>query len=143
MLGRNLSGAVDVVSQEYANVVNLLSFGLLEYEALLRSNNAKPFDLYLALTRLAGFAKGVSNNITPPIFDSYDHSDMLKSFTQVSDFIIKVLDYINDGYHIITFNKIEDRFSLRLNPDFKLDKLIIGVRLRSNMNSSDINSWLK
>ena len=142
MLGRNLSGAIDAISQEYANVTNLLSFGLLEFEALLRSAHANPFQLYLSLTRLAGFIKGVSNSITPPIFDAYDHHDMSKSFTQIIDFIIKVLDYINDGYFVISFNKIEDRFVLNMRPDFEKQKLIIGVRLRANMNSADINSWL-
>jgi type VI secretion system protein ImpJ len=61
--------------------------GLPLFEALLQSDQAHPYSLYLALCSIAGSVAFLSNARVPPIFKPYDHEDLLASFQEVIGFI--------------------------------------------------------
>jgi type VI secretion system protein ImpJ len=56
-------------------------------EALLGSDQAHPYTLYLALCSMAGSVAVLSNARVPHPFRPYDHDNLLKSFDEVLGFI--------------------------------------------------------
>ena len=61
--------------------------GLPVFEALLQSERAHPYSLYLALCSIAGNVALLSNGRMPPSFQPYNHDDLRTSFQEVIGFI--------------------------------------------------------
>jgi type VI secretion system protein ImpJ len=61
--------------------------GLPLVEALLESDQAHPYALYLAFCSMAGSVAFLSHARVPPIFDPYNHDDLRSSFEEVLSFI--------------------------------------------------------
>jgi len=56
-------------------------------EAMLNSEQAHPYQVYLALCSMAGNVAFLSHSRIPPIFPAYDHQDLLPTFEAVLGFI--------------------------------------------------------
>ncbi|MBL0941356.1 MAG: type VI secretion system baseplate subunit TssK [Alphaproteobacteria bacterium] len=140
---RLLSQSNRLMTADAENVARALSIGLLPFEALLRSNASHPFALYIGLCGLAGEVAGLHPAQIPPILEPYDHNDLLQTYTHVFDFIISMIDRIQEGYLVVPFT-LEDRtFSLNLRDDWLNKPLIVGAKASPGMSMRELNQWIE
>lgn len=117
--------------------------GLLPFETVLSVGKAHPFHLYQLLCALAGHIAGVKYGEIPPRLHTYDHLDIMKNYSQVIQYIEKVLDEIEESYTIIPFTLNERVFTLQLQSSWVGDRLVLGARVQPNMTTEDLLGWIK
>lgn len=133
----------DSFFEEMEGVRLKLIAGLLPFEAVLSTGKAHPFTLYTTLCGLAGHISGVKYGEIPPRFDSYDHLNIMKNFSQLIQYIEKVLNEIEESYTAIPFILHERIFTLQLQSSWVGDHLILGARGQPSMTIEDLLSWIK
>jgi len=117
--------------------------GLLPFEAVLSVGKAQPFYLYQMLCGLAGYISGVKYGEIPPRFDSYNHLNIMKNYSQIIQYIEKVLDEIEESYTAILFTLNERVFTLQLQSSWIGDRLVLGARGQPSMTTEDLLQWIK
>ncbi|MBS0271987.1 MAG: type VI secretion system baseplate subunit TssK [Proteobacteria bacterium] len=132
----------DPFFEEIEDIRLKLIAGLLPFEALISVQNVHPFLVYRELCSLAGQISGVKYGELPPRFDAYNHLDISKSFSQVIDYITKVLNEIEESYTVIPFSLNDRVFTLQLQSAWVGDRLVIGVRAQPNTTTEDLLSWI-
>ena len=91
----------------------MLVSALPALEALLRSETAHAFALYLELCRVAGAVAVLGRSMMPPVFPAYQHNDPLKSYEQVSQFVLQSVDEgVADKVRRFSFMQDEEQFRL-------------------------------
>jgi type VI secretion system protein ImpJ len=140
-----VSGSVtkDSFFEELEEVRLKLIAGLLPFEALLSIGKASPFLLYQSLCGLAGHISGIKYGEIPPRFDPYDHLNIIKNYSQLINYIEKILDEIEESYTTIPFTLNERVFTLQLQSSWVGDRLILGARAQPNMTTEDLLRWIK
>lgn len=140
-----VSGSVikDSFFEELEEVRLKLIAGLLPFEALLSIGKASPFHLYQSLCGLAGHISGIKYGEIPPRFDPYDHLNIIKNYSQLINYIEKILDEIEESYTTIPFSLSERVFTLQLQSSWVGDRLILGARAQPNMTTEDLLRWIK
>jgi len=131
-----------VMSAEAENAVRALSGGLLPFEALIQSNIAHPFQLYLALCTIAGHVSALQPGQMPPSFDDYDHDNVRASFLQAIHYIHAMLERIQEGYSIIPFKLFDRDFRLQLRHAWMNNRLICGAKASAGMSEKDLVNWI-
>ena len=123
---------------------SLLSYCFLELEALLNSQKATPFDVYLRMCSLASFASTIGEGTGLPLFNAYDHNNIDKSFEQVIVFVEKILKSLKDSYTALNFNKNDIEFTFVLAPDLIKEKeILIGLRSQALQDMPKLQQWFK
>ena len=117
--------------------------GLLPFEAVLSSGKGHPFYLYQILCGLAGHISGVKYGEIPPRLEPYDHLDIMKNYSQLIQYIEKVLGEIEESYTVIPFTLNERVFTLQLQSAWVADRLILGARAHPGMTTEDLFQWIK
>lgn len=124
--------------------VNSLVAALPQFEALLHSDRAHPFDLYLSLCDLVGQAASIGHSLIPPVFEPYDHNDLGKAFETAKRYLFQVLDEgINETYLGIPFQWEEGAFQTYFEEAWLERKLIIGVRGRHSVPEETTVRWIQ
>jgi len=83
------------------------------FEALLYTDRAHPYALYLALCSLAGNIAGVGYGLVPPVFPAYDHHDPRNAFDRVKAYIDQAIDEgISERWLSFRFHREEKRYTL-------------------------------
>jgi type VI secretion system protein ImpJ len=132
----------DPFSEEIEEVRLKLIAGLLPFEAILFAGNAHPFDIYRSLCGLAGQISGVKYGEIPPRFEAYNHLDLQKTFNQVIQFIVMVLDEIEESYTVIPFTLTDRIFTLQLQSNWVSDRLVLGAKIQPTMTTEDLLNWI-
>ncbi len=132
---------------EIQMIVNSIKLILPTLEAMLYSNNLKPYDLYIELTRILGAVSIIKNNeILPPIMP-YNHNDIDSCIFPLIKLINDYIYYIDKEYIILHFNKRERFFYKYLTTNdinsIKNNKIYIGVKGEKLTTINDIELWLK
>ena len=130
---------------ETRTMINHLVSALPSYEAVLNSEVAHPYTLYLTLCSLAGNLAGLSVGLVPPALEPYDHNNILGSFEQVVNYIHRVIDEgIQETYSSIPFQLKDNIFRLKFEEDWMERKLFLGVRAADGaVSEEDVISWIK
>ena len=116
-------------------------------EAILFSNNLKPYDLYVELTRILGAVSIIKpDEILPPIIP-YNHNDIDGCIYYLIKSINEYISCIDKNYTILHFNK-RDRFFYKYLTSNDIDsinnnKIYIGIKGEKLNNINDIELWLK
>lgn len=129
--------------QEHQSLMQSMAAALLPFEALLRIEQAHPFDLYKELCALAGHLNGIIRNQIPPVFQGYDHNNALKSFEEILHYLDLLLERVQEGYEIIQFQKADRLFFLMMQPDWLQGRLIFGLKTPLGGSPKDMVSWLQ
>lgn len=116
-------------------------------EALLHTDAAHPFTLYLELCRLAGEVSLLGDSLVPPVFAAYNHNDARRSFDEVSRFIHRsVNEGLPDTVKRFAFKDDDDMFALEADAAwsnaFAFDsraKLVLGLRFEGR--EADAIEW--
>ncbi len=140
---RLLGGSPSYIAGDTEAFARALSTGLLPFEALLNANVAHPFNLYIGLCDLAGQIAGLLPAQIPPIFAPYDHNDLRTSYSKVLDFIILMLNRIQEGYFVFPFEQSDRTFSIHLKQEWANKKLILGAKAAPSMSRSELLQWIE
>ena len=115
-----------------------------QFEAVLHTDTSHPYSLYLALCNLAGHVAAIGQALVPPIFDPYDHNDLLDPFNQARAFIERVIqEGIQQTHEVFVFAWKEEVFLLRFREEWFERKLVLGARTRSGMVGKDTVAWVR
>ena len=124
--------------------VRALARGLPRLEALLASQRAHPFDLFLALTDIVGSLTGIARQPCPAQLRAYDHNDPLPAYLQAAEIIGAAAGRLREPYQIVRFeHRGAGRFSHELPPALVGRELILGVRAAPGAASSAAAAWLE
>ena len=139
------TGAVQApMLAETRHAVQCLVAGLPRLEAMLAAGGVHPFDLHLLLCGIAGEVATLGPGLVPPLFDAYDHRNILASVRPVLDFIGRMIDTVSETSMALTFNTFDEGFRLALKPAW-LDGhgLLIGVRVAAGQAESEVAAWIE
>ncbi len=144
-------GAVQApVLAETRHAVQCLVAGLPQLEAMLGVGTVHPFDLYLALASIAGEVAALGPGLLPPLFEAYDHRDILGSARPVLEFIERMIDTMAETSMAIRFTSHDEGFRLMLQPEWLDEKarssgqaLLIGVRLAPGQSEAEVHAWMQ
>jgi type VI secretion system protein ImpJ len=102
------SSAIQLDKSQLFNTQNILQglgTALPQLEAMLATQVSHPYPLYLSLCSLAGSLATFTSAMVPPVFNAYNHNDLLATFTPVSQFIETILDRIRESYIVIPLDR--------------------------------------
>lgn len=140
---RMLNRVEGYMTNEAENAIRALSTSLIPFEAMLNSQSAHPFQLYISLCGLAGHVSGLHPAQMPPSFDPYDHDDLETTYNRVTDFIFLMIDRIQEGYAVVPFEKSGRDFILKLRKEWISDRYILGAKAPVEMSMSELSQWVK
>jgi len=132
----------DPFFEEMEQIRLKLVVGLLPFETVLSTGKAHPFDIYQALCTLAAQISGVKYGEIPPRFKGYDHLDLRKTFSQVINYVGKVLDEIEESYSVIPFALNDRVFTLQLQSSWIKDRFVLGARIQPGMTEDALLDWV-
>ena len=128
--------------QEIEDIRLKLVAGLLPFEAILSTKGVSPLQIFRELCGLAGLISGVKYGEIPPYFHGYNHLNLRKTFSQVIDYIQKILDEIEESYTVIPFTLKDRVFTLQLQSSWVADRLILGATAKAGMETEDLIRWI-
>lgn len=112
------------------------------FEALLSTDLASPFSLYLAFCTFAGQVAGMGSSLVPPQFSRYNHSDALASFLEVQEYILRMLsEGISENYLRIPLQWDGQHFFCEMQPDWLKRKLFLSFRAPSGSAERELLAW--
>lgn len=126
--GAAVTPASQAATQEMRGALRSIVAGLPAFEAMLKTERAHPFGVYLGLMRLVGGLAALGGGSVPPLFDPYDHDDPRAAFIQAIQFLQRSLDRVEEAYHPIPFALERDQFVLTMDQAWLTPNLVIGVR---------------
>lgn len=125
-------------------MIHSLVAGLPQFEALLNSNAAHPFALYLSLCSIAGQIAALGGGYIPPVLPAYNHNDLQQSFQQIKQYITRMIEEgILISHTPIPFDFEEGTFSLSLESKWLTRNLVIGAKTRPGMTEEEMVHWLE
>lgn len=97
--------------------LQMLVSALPAFEAVVRTDAAHCFTMYLELCRLAGQVAVLGRSMMPPLFPAYQHNDPFTSFDQVAQFILHSVDEgVPEKVRRFAFQHEHDEFRLPADP---------------------------
>ena len=130
------------IASENDQQIRALAGGLPVFEALLTSNRAHPFGLYLGVCGLAGSVAGVGTATLPPQLPPYDHENALLAFERAGQFILSMVDQVQLNYSVLPFRFGNGVFSLQIEPQWIGERFTIGVRGGRGVREADVVDWI-
>lgn len=147
--GVRLSGALAEGSAgtvgESIGTLRAIIGGLPRLEALVKSEMAHPFEVYLALCDVAGHLAVAGGRLTLPVFAAYSHADPLAAFRQVAKFIEAALETLRTPNLSVTFEQVRPGcFNLLLQPEhFVGGTLVLGARTAPGQDPAMVRAWME
>jgi type VI secretion system protein ImpJ len=112
-------------------------------EAIMGTGKTHPYDLYLTLCMSAGRLATLRLTQSLPTFPPYYHNDILKSFEPLLDWVDRITSSIEQTYVIIPFLQNDRLFYHKLPSAWSEESLLIGVRIPSTMDASEMAEWVR
>jgi type VI secretion system protein ImpJ len=117
---------------------------LLPFEALVKSETAHPFPLYLALCSLAGHVAGLSIALVPPLLEPYDHENLIASFDRALAVIeMSLREGAQEAYTSYRFVREGETFRLDFKNDWMTRRLVLGVRSADKAPRTETEKWME
>jgi type VI secretion system protein ImpJ len=128
---------------ELQHSLHCLVGSMTPFEAILESGVAHPFELYLNLCRLVGDVALFGAGVVPPLFPTYDHNDLHRSFEPLLSFCNRMLESVSETHFPIAFIYEDGAFRLMMDPAWLLrGELLIGVRSRPRQTEREVGAWI-
>ncbi len=126
--------------------------GLPRLEALLDSEAAPPFEVYLALCDIVGHLAVASGRLTLPALPPYAHADPLAAFRMVTKLAHDALETLRTPYTSVAFaHPAPGRFELMIEPGYTQPRrnerdpfpaLVLGARISPAQDGGLVRAWL-
>ncbi|HEY7491493.1 MAG TPA: type VI secretion system baseplate subunit TssK [Candidatus Tectomicrobia bacterium] len=129
---------------ETKNLIHSLVAALPPFEALVSTESAHPYALYLAVCALVGQVAGVGTSLVPPVLPVYNHNDLRATFAPAQAFIFRVLDEgVHEDYTTHPFQYADGLFGLTFDRAWMDARLVIGVRGQASMTEREVVAWVE
>lgn len=137
----------DTIASDTYNILSQIVTVLPGFEALIYSNEIRPYDLYHQLADILGRVSILIPTEIPPVMQPYDHCDIDDRIYGVIRLIERYVSVIERGFAVIRFNH-KDRFFYHYLGESDLGKCIsgkiyIGVRCDKSINLSELEKWVE
>lgn len=110
-------------------------------EAIVEVGEVHPFQVFLALTQMAGHVAGIASDPIPPNFQPYNHLNLANSFSEVITFITRVLaENTSEDYIGVPFLPGDDSFYLLFEPSWKGRKLVLALAA-PDLPADQVKAW--
>jgi len=90
--------------------------------------DAKPVQVYDALSQLVGAMAAFGQNPIPPVLDAYQHANCEPQFRRALEYVVRKLAFINSRYEFLEFRRDGQRFSQVL-PTQAGSEVLVELRL--------------
>ncbi|MDR2598462.1 MAG: type VI secretion system baseplate subunit TssK [Holosporales bacterium] len=147
-LAEKLKNAVsDTVASDTHSILSQVMTVLPGFEALVYSNEIRPYDLYHQLADILGRVSALIPTEIPPVMQPYDHCNIDDRIYGVIKLIERYISVIERGFSVIRFNH-KDRFFYHYFGDGDLirctsGKIYVGVRGDKSMSVSELEKWVE
>lgn len=131
------------LEETYETLLKAISQNIPFLEALLSSNTAHPYDLYLGLLSLTGNLTTLKRGQISPVFTPYNHNTLFQTFDQVITFILNMINLIQENYITAPFTKEDRIFGLKLVPSWWANSYTISLKGSSTIGPRELNDWLQ
>ena len=116
------------------------------FEALVYSNEIRPYELYQELSRVLGAVSVLIPSDIIPVMQPYNHNDIDSCLYKVINLIEHYISSIERGFSVSSFTK-RDRFfykyvSLEDIEKSHDGKLYVGIRAGAEASVSDVDHWM-
>ena len=116
------------------------------FEALVYSNEIRPYELYQELSRVLGAVSVLIPSDIIPVMLPYNHNDIDSCLYKVINLIEHYISSIERGFSVATFTK-KDRFFYRYMQTEDIEssdigKLYVGVRIDGSSPVSEVERWM-
>jgi type VI secretion system protein ImpJ len=112
-------------------------------EPLILSNKAPPYQIYGALCQVAGLLSSLRLGQIPPLFQPYNHNDILGSTAPLIEWCNTILDSLERAYSVILFTHRDQAFSIMLQEEILTARLLIGIKGPAGMAETELEDWMK
>ncbi len=131
-------------SDESMASLRLLIQAALPLEAIVRTNDIQPFEVYKYLLNAISFIVSINPTQLIPRLTIYDHENLFYTFSGLLQYARDVLGHLKQQYDIIHFDKDGDTFKLQMKKEW-LEKgtLAIGVQKPFILTDDDMLNWIK
>ena len=115
------------------------------FEALVYSNEVRPYELYKELSRVLGAVSVLIPTDIIPVMQPYNHTDIDSCLYSVINLIEHYLSSIERGFTVSSFKKKERFFYRYMSVDdiesYSSGKIYVGIRA-DNASVSDVEIWM-
>ena len=149
ILSRIVNTTECVAIFDYRVALMQLIVTITSAEALLFSEDVKPYELYREMVKILGNVFAISNLSTDvlPTIPSYNHSDINSCILPIIELIYKYISTIDKGYTALPFSKHELFFYKYISQQdidcAKDKKFYIGIQSTGLTDISNISTWIK
>lgn len=126
-----------------ADEVSGLVAGLPQLEAQLAVEVVHPFAVYLSLCGVLGHLARLSTSRVPPKLSRYDHNDPLRSFEEIRDYVVRMVDRVRSVAEPIRFTFDSGMFGVEMRDEWMAARLLVGVRGPAAMSTAEIVAWME
>lgn len=135
------------IANDSWNILGKLVQILPGIEALVYSNEIRPYELYQELAEVLGSVSTIIPTDIIPIMQPYDHSNIDSCLYPIIKLIEHYLNSVERGFSLIYFKKKEKFFYhyLSLNEMASVvdQKLYVGLKRTKTHDTGEIESWMK
>ncbi len=118
--------------------------GLPVIEAMLNSNYAHPYPLFLSLCAVMGSVAGVGKGLVPPALPPYDHHDLFSTFDAARAFVFQTLEEgILESFTGYAFVLKEGSFLLPFDRQWADRDVVLGLRARDGVPEAETTAWME
>lgn len=136
-------GGGDLPSGNMADTLRSMVAPLPRLEALLQVERLHPFHVYMGLCDLMGSLCWLGGQPVPPTPPPYQHDDPLPAFAIISEYVLKVMERVREGYRTLRFKRQgDDHFTLAIEPGTLPATLVVGARVPQGVAPGEIAEWL-
>lgn len=138
-----IQGGGELPSGNMADTLRSMVAPLPRLEGLLQVERVHPFQVYLALCDLMGDLAWLGGQPVPPTPPAYHHDDPLPAFAIISEYALKVMERVREGYRTLRFKRQgDDHFTLALDAGQLPPTLVIGAKVPPAVAPGETAEWL-
>lgn len=128
---------------ELKRQIGSLVAALPPLEAVLYTEQAHPYPLYLALAGLVGQLATLARSPVPPVLPPYQHEDLRATFQVTKDHIFRMIEEgILESFTAHAFGFEQGRFRLDFLREWRGRELVLAVRGRRGALERDVFTWM-
>lgn len=129
---------------ETKGMIHSLVAPLPPLEALLATDRAHPFALYMAVVSAVGHLASLGRGLVPPALEPYDHDDLYATFDRALSYITQVIDEgIQESYNSYPFFLKKGAFYIHFDDEWQGAPLVLGVRGKEGATEEQVHAWVE
>lgn len=130
-------------SDESMASLRMLIQAALPLEAIVRTNDIPPFEIYKYLLNAISYIVSINPTQLIPMLTVYDHEDLFNTFNGLLQYAHNILSHLKQQYDIIHFDKDDGIFKLQMKREWLENGTIaIGIQKPFMLTDDDMINWI-